>query len=171
MSIESYLARLTGIHFWDNEMKIYLAGPISGCTFEGCTDWRGDFAELIPRSIQCLSPMRGKNFLKKKGIISGSYEEDGPFATRRGIMTRDFFDCTRVDLVVANLLNAEKVSIGSCMEIAWTFQTRTPLIVIMEEGNIHEHPMILEATGFLVETIREAAFIAKTILCPPAVNR
>lgn len=147
-------------------MKIYLAGPISGCTFEECTDWRDHFIEMIPKSVQCLSPMRGKSFLKDKGIINGSYEEDGPFATRRGIMTRDFFDCNRVDIVVANLLNAESVSIGTCMEIAWAYQSRTPLIAIMEEGNIHEHPMILEAIGFRVDSIEKAAFIAKTILWP-----
>lgn len=147
-------------------MKIYLAGPISGCSFEECTDWRDKFTALIPQSIQCLSPMRGKNFLKGKGIISGSYESDGPFATRRGIMTRDFFDCTRAELIVVNLLEAKKVSIGTCMEIAWAFQTRTPLIAIMETGNIHEHPMILEAIGFRVYTIEEAAFISKTILWP-----
>ncbi len=145
-------------------MRIYMAGPISGCEFDECTYWRNCFAGLMPESVQCLSPMRGKNFLKEKGVIDGSYESEGPFATRRGIMTRDFFDCTRADVVVANLLKTKTVSIGTCMEIAWAFQTRTPLIAIMEEENIHVHPMILEAIGFRTTTISEAAFICKTIL-------
>ena len=111
--------------------------------------------------------MRGKEFLKSEGIITDSYEEAGPFATQRGIMTRDFFDCTRSNLTVANLLGAKSVSIGTCMEIAWTFMHRIPLIVIMEkEGNIHNHPMIREAIGFQVASVKEAAFIAETILWP-----
>ena len=146
-------------------MRIYLAGPISGCSFDECVDWRDHFKTLIPKSIQCLSPMRGKDFLKAKGIINDSYESDGPMATQRGIMTRDFFDCTRSDIVIANLLDTKIVSVGTCMEIAWAFMNKTPLIAIMEEeGNLHDHPMIREAVGFRVTTLEDAANVAVSVL-------
>jgi len=148
-------------------MRVYLAGPISGCTFGECTDWREYFKTLIPKSIQCLSPMRGKDFLRAKGVITDSYEKDGPLATQRGIMTRDFFDCTRSDLVVANLLGTEIVTIGTCMEIAWAFMNRTPLIVVMEKhGNIHDHPMIREAIGYRLTSLEDAADVVQSILWP-----
>ncbi len=147
-------------------MKIYLAGPITGCNFEECTDWREEFKTLMPESVQCLSPMRGKEFLKMRGEIHGSYPELGPLASSRGIMTRDFFDCTRSDLVLVNFYDATIVSVGTCMEVAWAYMNRTPLVCIMEDNNIHEHPMIHEAIGFRVSTLQEAADICQTILWP-----
>ncbi len=148
-------------------MRIYLAGPISGCVFNECVDWRDYFKTLIPKSIQCLSPMRGKDFLKAKGTITDSYENDGPMATQKGIMTRDFFDCTRSDLVIANLLETKIISVGTCMEVAWAFMNKTPLIAIIEEeGNLHDHPMIREAIGFRVTTLEDAANIAQSVLWP-----
>lgn len=146
-------------------MRIYLAGPISGNTYQECTNWRVDFADLMPESVTCLSPMRGKEFLQVVGEIDGAYPELGPLASSRGIITRDFFDCTRSDIIVANLLT-EKISIGTVMEIAWAFQSRTPVIAIMEPGNVHEHPMIDEAIGFRVTSLVHAASIAEIILWP-----
>ncbi len=147
---------------------IYLAGPISGCSYGECTDWREAFKTLVPRSVQCLSPMRGKDYLAGQKLIEGSYPAH-VLSCSRGIMTRDFFDCTRADVIVVNLADAPRVSIGTVMEIAWGFQTRTPVIVVMEkEGNVHEHPMIAEAIGFRVETLEQAAHVAKVILFDPA---
>lgn len=148
-------------------MRIYLAGPISGCQFGECTDWRKEFSSMMPDSIQCISPMRGKEFLRAQGTIEGDYPDLGPLATSRGIMTRDFFDCTRCDIVLVNFLQSgDRVSIGTCMEIAWAYMGRKPLILVSKPDNIHNHPMISEATGFRVETLREAANICKTVLWP-----
>ena len=70
--------------------KIYLAGPISGLTFEGAQDWRTYFSNKINPEIQCLSPLRGKDYLKMRGPLEGSYD-DFPChqieALQRGIAT------------------------------------------------------------------------------------
>jgi len=148
----------------------YLAGPITGCTYEGCTNWREAFKTHMPDGVQCLSPMRGKDYLEQEQVIDGSYPAE-VLSCSRGIMTRDFFDCNRADVVVVNLLGATRVSIGTVMEIAWAYQRHTPTIVIMERDstvNVHEHPMIAEATGFRVETMEQAAHVAKVILFDPA---
>ena len=44
---------------------VYLAGPITGLTFDGCTDWR-EYAKksLAEAGIDGLSPMRAKDYLK-----------------------------------------------------------------------------------------------------------
>lgn len=40
---------------------VYLAGPITGLTFEGCKSWREyAIAKLEPRGIRGLSPLRAK---------------------------------------------------------------------------------------------------------------
>lgn len=150
------------------KQTIYLAGPISGCSFGECTNWREAFKTLVPDSVRCLSPMRGKDYLAGENVIDGSYP-DKVLSCSRGIMTRDFFDCNRADLLVVNLSGCgSRVSIGTVMEIAWAYQNRTPCIVVMEAGNVHEHPMINEAIGFQVKTLEEAAHVAKIILFDPA---
>lgn len=148
-------------------MKIYLAGPITGCIYDECNDWREQFRGMISESIKCLSPMRGEEYLKKKGIIEDCYPDEGPFATQRGLMARDFYDCTKSDAIVANLLGAKQISIGTCMEIGWCYITRNPLIVIMEKkNNLHDHPMIREAMDYRVTSLQEAVEIVETLLLP-----
>jgi len=144
--------------------QVYLAGPISGCTYGECTDWRDLYVDQLKRcNIECWSPMRNKAYLKKVGVIDGSYDFD-PLATPRGIMTRDFDDCTKCDLLLVNFKDATKPSIGTIMEVAWAFQTRTPVVAVMPEGNVHEHPMISEAIGFRVDSHEVAMELIVSIL-------
>jgi len=145
---------------------VYLAGPISGLNFKECTDWR-EYAikQLAKAGIRGWSPMRAKEALAQLQVISGhgnEYSHMGPFATTRGIMTRDRFDCMRCDVVLAHLADAESVSIGTCMEIAWADSRRTPIIATM--NSLHEHAMINEAVGFKVQTLDEAIDVAIAIL-------
>ena len=148
-------------------MKIvYLAGPITGLSFDGCTDWR-EFAikELSTVGITGLSPMRAKDYLRNERIVGDSYE-DTVLSSSRGIITRDRWDTNRCDVILVNFLGAEKVSIGTVMELAWADAARVPSIVVIEPGNVHEHSMLREVTGFRVETLEEVLNVAKSILLP-----
>ena len=123
--------------------------------------------ELAKDGIQAFSPMRAKEYLKQEGILTGSYPKGGLFSSSRNIMTRDFFDATTSDVILANLLGSEKVSIGTVMEMAWAYQARIPLVVAMEnEKNCHEHPMLDEAYGFRCSSLADAVFVVKRILLP-----
>lgn len=148
---------------------VYLAGPITGLSFNGCTEWRQVAIEdLAKHGIKGLSPMRGKDYLAHLTTISGTGEEYvhlGALSTPRAVMTRDRFDCTRCDVLLVNLLGADKVSIGTVMEIAWADLSRIPIVVAIEEtGNPHEHMMTREAFGFRVPTLDDALHIVKAIL-------
>lgn len=147
--------------------KVYLAGPITGCTFDGCTEWR-DVAKkvLADAGIQAFSPMRAKHYLKEHGVLTGSYPDAGLFSSQKNIMTRDFYDCTTADVVLAYLLGAPKPSVGTVMEMAWTYDRHIPLVVVAEDGNCHEHPMVNEAIGFRAKTLDEGLMIVKAILNP-----
>ncbi len=158
--------------------KVYLAGPITGLSFGGCTDWR-EYAikELEQAGITGLSPMRSKDYLQSESIVGDSYENK-VLSCSRGIITRDRWDTTRCDVILVNFLGAERVSIGTVMELAWADLARIPSIVVMEPsqleatgrtpsvGNVHEHSMLREATGFRVETLEEGLNVAKAILLP-----
>ncbi len=143
---------------------VYLAGAITGESFAGATDWREYVKTKLNPGIAGLSPLRAKDYLKSETEIGDSYE-DTPLSSSRGIMTRDFFDCQNCDIVLANLLDTKKVSIGTVMEIAWAYAFNKPLILVLEhEGNVHEHAMIREATGFRVDTVDKAISVANAVL-------
>jgi len=143
---------------------VYLAGPITGLTFQGATDWRTHAAELLnSNKVECLSPLRGKEYLKNAGALhAGTY--DGVLTTGKAINRRDYFDCTRSTAVLVNLLGAERVSIGTAMEIAWCYQAEIPTVVIMEKNNLHNHVMLNECSTYVVETLEEAVHTMKLLL-------
>lgn len=153
--------------------KVYLAGGITGMTFNGANNWR-DWAvrELAKDNIQGYSPLRGKDYLKavneKAGItaMQKTYDEF-VMSTSKGINTRDHWDVSTSDVILVNLLGAKIVSIGTVMEIAWAHAYRKPVVLAMEkEGNIHEHPMIKDSVGFHVYSLEAAVDLVKSILLP-----
>jgi nucleoside 2-deoxyribosyltransferase len=147
--------------------KVYLAGPIAGLNYEGATEWR-DIArqQLYDCGIQGVSPMRGKEYLRdvRNFDSAGNYGNFSCMSSARGITTRDRYDATHCDVMLVNLLGANKVSIGTVMELGWADANRIPIVCVMEEGNIHDHGMINEVIGFKVETLEEALHIVKIIL-------
>lgn len=148
-------------------MLVYLAGPITGLTYNGTTEWRQQAIDYLKNfGIQGLSPMRHKDYLLHETTIGDAYE-DTVLSSQRGIYARDKFDCHRADAVLVNLLGAKRVSIGTVMEIAWAAANDTPVILVIEkEGNIHEHSMIREACPFRVETLDEALSVLVALLAP-----
>lgn len=143
---------------------VYLAGPITGCTYDGCTDWRNYAkANLAVAGIVGLDPMRAKDYLAKETTLGNNYAH--PLSCPRGIMTRDHWDCTRCDVLLVNLRGAKTISIGTVMEIAWAWDNGIPIVCVMEAGNPHEHAMIQEAIGFRAYCLDEGLAIAKAILC------
>ena len=141
---------------------VYLAGGIAGLSGADATDWR-DMAEvqLWGRDVEALNPMRAKKDLSDQLKISTNfkdYELYGAFFTSRGIMTRDFNDVKRCDVLLVNLLGLTKPSLGTIMELGWAYALQKPAVVAIEErGNPHDnHPMIFEAMPFRVTTLDEA---------------
>lgn len=147
-----------------NEYLVYLTGPIGGCSYDGATTWREQFTEMLAGyNAKCLSPMRGKGYLSKETNID-SVEYETPLSCPKGVYTRDRWDSLRCDLMIANLSDAEKVSVGTMMEFAWADSKGTPVIMVMKEDNIHNHILVKGAPSFRVNTLKEAAELAKAIL-------
>lgn len=141
---------------------IYLCGPITELSYGGATDWRKAIEKLLIPGIEVLSPLRGKDFLAKEAKVADCYAEM-PMATQRAITTRDRFDTMRADMIIANLLGAERVSIGSMIELGWADAQRIPIIGIMEPTNLHDHSMVREILNWRVGSIEDAAGIANLV--------
>ena len=143
--------------------SVYLAGPITGLDFKGCTDWREYAAERLAPEIEAFSPMRQKHFLARQGKLEGAYDTH-PLSTAKGITTRDRYDCTSCTVILMNLLGAERVSIGTMIEVGYAAVARRPIVLVMEPGNLHEHPMLAEEAGYRVQTLDEGIAIVRSIL-------
>lgn len=145
------------------ESLLYLGGPIMGCTYGECTDWRKYVSEKLPPFIKAISPMRGKEHLSEQTVIR-ELSEKSLLTSSRGIITRDRFDVTRSSALLMNFFGAKVVSIGSVGEIFWADALNKPVIIVMEKDNVHQHPMIQEIAGFIVPTLDEGIEIAIALL-------
>lgn len=163
-----------------SKFQIYLAGPISGLSYGGATDWRESFTQKLfdmsNGEVQCLSPMRGKReYLKDVKEIADNYGHIDYMASGQAITMRDRFDCKRADAVVFNFLGAKRVSIGSCIELGWADDGVKPCILVMEKEdstqfqqvkNLHEHSMVRHCTNLHVTNLDDAADALVRIFCP-----
>lgn len=151
---------------------VYLAGPISHVTGGQSRGWRQAAAEQL-RPIKCLSPMRDTQMLADGEIVTPS-GYDQPIISNRGVLARDRMDVQRCSVLLVNLLGAERVSIGTCMEIGWGHLLQKPVVAVMEPGNIHEHAMVLESIDYRVYTLDHACEIVRSLLDvatdPPAIT-
>lgn len=147
-------------------LKAYLAGPISGLSYDAAEDWRRRARAGLAPEIAAYSPLRAQApVLRDQGRLQGSYEEN-VLTSARGILARDHWDCRTADLVLVNLLGAATVSIGTVLEIAWAHAYGKPLVVAIEPGNCHQHPMLSRLIDYPVASLSEAVAVARAILLP-----
>jgi nucleoside 2-deoxyribosyltransferase len=143
---------------------VYLAGPMTGLTYNEADDWRTEAsAELSASGIRSVSPMRGK-----QNMIQGKIENFYPgeaLGTPTAIITRDLFDVQSADVVLVNLLNSQSVSIGTVAEMAWCYLLHKPIVVIVEKDSIYaKHPFTLAMSRFVARDLRQGLQIVIGIL-------
>ncbi len=149
---------------------VYLAGPIKGLLYDVATTWREEFKRALDPRITALSPMRGKEYLLGTQPIADAYSEH-VLSTGKAIVSRDSFDVRRADVLVVNLLGAAQVSIGTMFELAWAHQQHTPIVLVMEPGNVHDHAFVREVATFRMDTLEQARAVAEHILLPDHVGQ
>jgi len=143
--------------------RVYLAGPITGLSYAGATDWRSQAIEALRPDIVGVSPMRGKDYLAMLPTIGGTSEEAytrlSVMSAPKGVICRDRWDVRTCDAVLMNVLGAAKVSVGTMIEVGWADAFRKPVVVVREPGNVHSHMMLDEIAGYTVGTLDEAVSI------------
>lgn len=98
-------------------MKVYLAGPISGCTDDEAIGWRQQVIAMAP-SIEFFDPM----VRDYRGAEEQSFCE---------IVEGDKADIDQCD---AMLVYFERPSVGTSMEVLWAWIQEMPVIVIDRSG-------------------------------------
>lgn len=119
-------------------MKIYLCGPINGCTDDEATTWREWFKNKV--SGDFVDPM--------KRDYRGREIDD-----HREIVELDKRDIRSVDFVVVMYV---KPSVGTSMEVFYAWTLGIPVIVIDESGKSLSPWMTYHATT-VVKSKEEAA--------------
>ena len=154
-----------------SKKKIYMAGPITGLKYDDAESWRyyvkmkGDV--LSKGEIEWFSPLRQQEHLREAGILQANHDDENPMTSANGLMTRDFWDVKTCNAVFCNLLNAQRVSIGSVMELGFAYSLHKPVILMMEkDGNLHEHSMINNSWVFRVDTLDKGIQLCCDILLP-----
>lgn len=152
-----------------NKQSVYLVGPITGCSYAGCTEWRdGVKTELeATGKYACLTPMRGKDHLQTHDDIPANIPDHvkRPGCSNHDILARDFYDCQRADVVFCNLLGSEIVSIGSMFELAWSYANpRSFSVVIMNPDNVHWHCFPVQAGSVVFPNLDEGVSYMKGVL-------
>lgn len=161
--------------------SIYLSGPIGQTDFAGASNWYRRVREALSPDIRLFMPMRFAWHLEgSKGEI-GSHTPETPvldipaehrrhdeiFGTRAAIAGADRFDCQRADLVLMNLEQATRVSIGCMIEAGWADAARVPIILVAQPGNPHAgHPILEHLATWRVRTLEEACAVVRLVLDP-----
>jgi len=136
-----------------NQLKIYLARPISGCNGEEVIGYYDKMNELLTSmGYFVFQPMTGKGFMRTE-IEFKAKNYGNPESTNHAIIERDRWMVSQADIVFANLLGTERVSIGTCMELAWAHDKGKHTIVAMEKDNIHQHGFVLEAADIIYDDV------------------
>lgn len=145
---------------------VYLAGPITGLSYDEGQEWRDIVRPCFEKyGYVARSPLRGKAYLRDKGTLTPEdYGHVHPLSGDHGIVTRDRNDTITAALVFANLLGADRVSSGTCIELGWADVARVPSIVVMEEGGLHDTHMVRGVSGFVMRSLDAAVDLALTIL-------
>lgn len=150
--------------------KVYLAGPITGLSYDESVNWRDNVELTFEESpILTLSPMRSKPELSEHNVIEKVFElkdnVQNSLCCSRGIITRDYNDVKNCDAILVNLQDESKISIGTVMEIAWAKAFQIPVVAIVsEKDELYNHPMINECIGFRTKSIEDACEIIKALL-------
>lgn len=144
---------------------VYLSGPISGETYEDARfGWRKYVADRMSPGIRVLSPMRHEGHLAE---IAGTLEKEYPehfFSQPRVLVEKDYLDIQRSDIMLVNLLDAKRVSIGSMVEIGMAYALGRKVIVVLDKGDMHDHPFVTETSALVLNNLDDAIMAINSLL-------
>ncbi len=139
----------------------YLSGAITHLKMGKALTWRAHTAEkLLEAGITVLDPLRGSTFPSRKVVKPEEHDKViYPMLQDRVLVRRDMSDVVRLaDSMLCNLIDNEKVSIGTMFELAWAMQANIFVAIALgklTKKNVHNHPFVRDA-GPIFETLEEA---------------
>src|SRR5277367_1611448 len=120
-----------------SSLKVYLCGPINGCTDEECNDWRAAAKVCFPEAID---PM----VRDYRGREQECYKE---------IVELDKIDIEDSDVL---LVNYDKPSVGTSMEVFFAWQDLCLPVVVMCKSGTSISPWLRYHSDAIVHSLKDA---------------
>ena len=120
-------------------MKIYLAGPITGLTYQEATGWRKQVKDALPKDWKVLDPMRGKSHLRGVGALAANFDSG------MDAVSRDLQDIREADVVLAHFAASsmvQTVSLGTSCEIGYAYALAKPVVAVVRRNTPYDHIFI-----------------------------
>ena len=124
---------------------VYLAGPIEGCDADEITYWRKMCHQGFTDFIIGINPYRVETDSNTK-------------EARKRIVMKNYMDTKNCDLILAYLpkeINARRPSYGTTFEIAWGYSMQKPVVIVSNDPQVHNHPL-MDMAGALFWNLDEA---------------
>ena len=136
--------------------SIYCVRPISGCSADDVFNYYEKTKEILTgMGYNVFTPMYGERYLRTE-LEFKAKDYRSPISTNGAIFKRDRWMVDQSDVIYANFLGAKHVSVGSMFELAWGYDTKKQVIVVMEDDNVHQHTFVLEAATIVFNNVSEA---------------
>jgi nucleoside 2-deoxyribosyltransferase len=143
-------------------LKIYLAHPISGLSFDEVVAYYMVTKQSLSLHYDVFYPMIGKGYLRtEKTLKAGGYQK--PLSTNHAILGRDRWMVQTCDIVYVDFTGSEVASIGCVMELAFAKAYGKHVIAVIPETNVHNHAFVLECADVVFPTHEEAIEYLKTL--------
>lgn len=143
---------------------VYLAGPILYCTDAEANDWRRDVNDALPAGIVAVSPLRCEPLIGARYLPQ---YEDERFGTSRAIGSKNFFDVRNCDMILAYLPQptpGRHQSYGTLIELAWAYAMDKPAVVVTDDRDVAEHPVVQACAGWLLRDLASAVDVIEGVL-------
>ncbi len=133
-----------GVQFADETTKVYLCGPINGCTDEEAKDWRAEVKRYFLASIDPMKrDYRGKELTNYREIVD---------LDKRDIRNSDII-----------LVNYDKPSVGTSMEVFYAWTLGIPVIVWCK-SDAKPSPWLIYHSTSIVHSLDEVIAKIKEII-------
>ena len=120
-----------------SQTKVYLCGPINGCTDEECNDWRTTAKVFYPNAIDpMVRDYRGREQECYKEIVELDKDD---------ILTSD-----------ALLVNYDKPSVGTSMEVFFAWEILCKPTVVMCKSGTSISPWLRYHSDAIVHSLADA---------------
>lgn len=148
------------------DMRLYLSGPISGVSYGEIADWRKRAMAMFPASVSVYDP--ASSFCDAE-LASDAPETPSAALARlmhgRLVVDRNKHIIQSSDVVLANLLDSQRASIGSIGELFWANAFRIPIVIVREQsGNVHDHAMLNAIASVVTSSLEDGCEAALNIL-------
>ena len=143
-------------------MKIYLARPITGCSYDEVASYYEETRDILQdMGYEVLFAMCGKSYFKnEQNFEATGYKQ--PLSTDHAIYQRDKWMTHQCDILLVNLIGCQKTSIGTCFEMGWASELGKYVVLVMEDDNIHNHSFVNESASVIYNNFQDALdYLAK----------